>query len=315
METYQGLDKVNIENAVVTVGIFDGVHSGHNAIINRIKAVAKEIGGESVVVSFWPHPRLFLTPEGADLKLLSTIREKKQLLSEKGVDKFIMIPFTREFSNYSSERFIEDIIVGKLKAKNLIVGYNHHFGKDRMGDFNILKEFAAKFMINVEQVNAQVVDGEEVSSTLIRKYLFSGEIMRANQLLGYSYSINGTIIGGKKIGRSIGYPTANILPREKYKLIPRDGVYAVKVCVEDQYYSGMLNIGIRPTLDNGENGKSIEVHIFDFEHQIYGKLVQVQFIKRIRDEKKFSTVEELVEQLKKDESAVRKTLSSGSQTS
>lgn len=311
MKTYQGLDRVNIQNAVVTVGIFDGVHLGHDAIIGRVKAIAKEIAGESVVITFWPHPRLFLTPEGADLKFLSTIKEKKYLLSQKGIDHFIIVPFTREFSNYSSQRFIEEIVVDKLNAKHLIVGYNHHFGKNREGDFSTLKSFTDKYSIEVEQVNAQIVSDEKVSSTLIREALNSGKIIQANKLLGYNYSLNGTIIGGKKIGRSIGYPTANILPRERYKLIPKDGVYAVQICLENINYFGMLNIGLRPTLDNGENGKSIEVHIFDFEHQIYGKEVQVRFIERIRNEKKFSNVEELVDQLKKDELMVRNILDSG----
>jgi len=309
VEIHKDLEKLTIPNAVVTVGVFDGVHCGHDAIIRRLLAVAKEMKGESVVVTFWPHPRLFLTPEGAGLKYLSTLREKRELFDKKGVDHFIIVPFTRELSNYSSEKFIKEIIVGKVKAKHLIVGFNHHFGKNREGSFETLKSLAGRYKIEVEQVDARVVDNQNVSSTRIREALNSGDILLANRLLGYHYSLNGTIIGGKKIGRSLGFPTANVLPKERYKLIPKDGVYAVYVNLDDKTLNGMLNIGLRPTLSNGENGKSIEVHIFDFKHQIYGKDVQVRFVGRIRDEVKFSSVEHLVEQLKKDKTIAQDILS------
>lgn len=309
MEIHKDLEKLTIPNAVVTIGVFDGVHCGHDAIIRRLLDVAREKKGEGVVVTFWPHPRLFLTPEGAGLKYLSTLREKRELFDKKGVDHFIIVPFTRELSNYSSEKFIKEIIVGKVKAKHLIVGFNHHFGKNREGSFETLKSLAGKYKIEVEQVDARVVGNQNVSSTRIREALNSGDILLANRLLGYHYSLNGTIIGGKKIGRSLGFPTANVLPKERYKLIPKDGVYAVYVNLGDNTLNGMLNIGLRPTLSNGENGKSIEVHIFDFQHQIYGKDVQVRFVGRIRDEVKFSSVEHLVEQLKKDKTIAQDILS------
>jgi len=309
VEIHKDPEKLTIPNAVVTVGVFDGVHCGHDAIIRRLLAVAKEKKGKSVVVTFWPHPRLFLTPEGAGLKYLSTLREKRELFDKKGVDHFIIVPFTRELSNYSSEKFIKEIIVGKVQAKYLIVGFNHHFGKNREGSFETLKSLAGKYKIEVEQVDARVVDNQNVSSTRIREAMNSGDILLANRLLGYHYSLNGTIIGGKKIGRSLGFPTANILPKERYKLIPKDGVYAVYINLDDKTLKGMLNIGLRPTLSNGENGKSIEVHIFDFKHQIYGKDVQVRFVGRIRDEVKFSSVEHLVEQLKKDKTIAQDILS------
>jgi len=309
VEIHKDPEKLTIPNAVVTVGVFDGVHCGHDAIIRRLLAVAREKKGESVVVTFWPHPKLFLTPEGAGLKYLSTLREKRELFDKKGVDHFIIVPFTRELSNYSSEKFIKEIIVGKVKAKHLIVGFNHHFGKNREGSFETLKSLAGRYKIEVEQVDARVVDNQNVSSTRIREALNSGDILLANRLLGYHYSLNGTIIGGKKIGRSLGFPTANILPKERYKLIPKDGVYAVYINLDDKTLKGMLNIGLRPTLSNGENGKSIEVHIFDFKHQIYGKDVQVRFVGRIRDEVKFSSVEHLVEQLKKDKTIAQDILS------
>jgi len=310
VEIHKDPETLMIPNAVVTVGVFDGVHCGHDAIIRRLLDAAREKKGESVVVTFWPHPRLFLTPEGAGLKYLSTLREKRELFEKKGVDHFIIIPFTRELSNYSSEKFIKEIIVGKVNAKCLIVGFNHHFGKNREGSFESLKSLAVKYEIDVEQVDARMVDKYNVSSTRIREALNSGDIPLANRLLGYHYSINGTIIGGKKIGRSLGFPTANVLPKERYKLVPKDGVYAVYIKIGDDILKGMLNIGLRPTLNNGENGKSIEVHIFDFKHQIYGKDVQVRFVDRIRDEVKFSSVDQLVEQLKKDKTMARKILSS-----
>jgi len=309
VEIHKDLEKLTIPNAVVTIGVFDGVHCGHDAIIRRLLDVAREKKGEGVVVTFWPHPRLFLTPEGAGLKYLSTLREKRELFDKKGVDHFIIVPFTRELSNYSSEKFIKEIIVGKVKAKHLIVGFNHHFGKNREGSFETLKSLAGKYKIEVEQVDARVVGNQNVSSTRIREALNSGDILLANRLLGYHYSLNGTIIGGKKIGRSLGFPTANVLPKERYKLIPKDGVYAVYVNLGDNTLNGMLNIGLRPTLSNGENGKSIEVHIFDFQHQIYGKDVQVRFVGRIRDEVKFSSVEHLVEQLKRDKTIAQDILS------
>lgn len=309
MKLYKDLETLSIPNAVVTVGVFDGVHCGHDDILSRVLAVAGEKEGESVVVTFWPHPRLFLTPEGAGLKYLSTLREKRELFEKKGVDHFVIVPFTRELSNYSSEKFIKEILVGKIKAKYLIVGFNHHFGKNREGSFETLQSLAGKYNLEVERVAARVMDQDTVSSTRIREALNEGNIFLANRLLGYQYSINGTIIGGKKIGRSLGFPTANILPKERYKLIPRDGVYAVYVTLGSETLGGMLNIGLRPTLNNGENGKTIEVHIFDFKHQIYGKDVQVRFVGRIRDEVKFSSVEQLVEQLKKDKIMARKILS------
>lgn len=309
MEIHKDLEKITIPNAVVTVGVFDGVHCGHDAIIHRLLAVAREKNGESVVVTFWPHPRLFLTPEGAGLKYLSTLREKRELFEKKNVDHFVIVPFTRELSNYSSEKFIKEIIVGKVKATYLIVGFNHHFGKNREGSFETLQSLAGKYNLEVERVEARLMDKDNVSSTRIREALNEGDILLANRLLGYHYSINGTIIGGKKIGRSLGFPTANILPKERYKLIPRDGVYAVSINLGNETHKGMLNIGLRPTLNNGENGKTIEVHIFDFKHQIYGKDVQVRFIGRIRDEVKFSGVDQLVEQLKKDKTMAQKILS------
>ena len=273
---------------------------GHNSILDRVKSVAKEINGESTVVTFWPHPRIFLTPEGAGLKFLNTIREKRELLEQKGISHLIIIPFTREFSNLSAEEFIEEILFEKIRTQHLVVGYNHHFGKDRKGDFEVLERIASKRKIRTEKVNAKIYDKMEVSSTGFREALSSGELNLANKMLGYTYSLYGKIIGGKKIRRSIGFPTANIMPLERYKLIPKDGVYAVEILLDNNRFKGMLNIGLRPTVNNGENGKTIEVHIFNFDRQVYGQEVKIFFIDRIRDEKKFSHIDLLAEQLEKD---------------
>lgn len=310
MRTYRDLENIKIVRPVVTVGIFDGIHTGHDTILERIKIIAGAIKGESTVVTFWPHPRIFLTPEGVGLKFLSTIREKRELLENKEIDNLVIIPFTREFSNLSAGEFITKILFEKIRASHLVVGYNHHFGKDREGNFEILEEIATGKNIKTEQVGAKILNNREVSSTLIRDALYSGDLNLANQMLGYTYFFNGKIIGGKKIGRSIGFPTANIMPLERYKLIPRDGVYAVKIELGSRKFEGMLNIGLRPTMNDVENGKTIEVHIFDFNQQIYGQEVKIFFIDRIRDEKKFSDVSLLAEQLKKDRERIREILSS-----
>ena len=310
VRTYRDLENIRIDNPVVTIGIFDGVHTGHDSILDRIKSVAKEINGESTVVTFWPHPRIFLTPEGAGLKFLSTIREKRELLEQKGINHLIVIPFTREFSNLSAKEFIEEILFDKIQTQHLVVGYNHHFGKDRKGDFDILEKIASKRNVQTEQVNAKIYNKREVSSTIIREALNSGELNLANKMLGYTYSLYGKIIGGRKIGRSIGFPTANIMPLERYKLIPKDGVYAVEIQLDNNRFAGMLNIGLRPTVNNGENGKTIEVHIFNFDRQIYGQEAKIFFIDRIRDEKKFSHIELLADQLEKDRKRVLNIFSS-----
>ncbi len=300
MKVHFNLDKINLKKPVITIGIFDGVHSGHRQIIHELTNIAQEVEGESVLITFWPHPRMVLNNSGIDLKFLTTIEEKETLLGQTDIDHLIILPFTYELAQQSACEFVEKTLVNKFNVKFLIVGFNHHFGKDRKGDFETVKVCAEKFKFQALQMQPKLINGEKVSSTLIREALWSGQIRRANLFLGYEYFVNGTIVGGKRIGRQIGFPTANITPKENHKLIPSDGVYAVKLIISQTRYLGMLNIGIRPTINSKKVSKTIEVNIFNFSQDIYGQDVNLIFIDRIRDEIKFKDVDSLIAQLKKD---------------
>lgn len=237
------------KNAVVTSGTFDGVHIGHQKILKRITNLAKATNGESIVLTFWPHPRFILQPNDHSLKLLSTLEEKAHLLAKAGIDYLIKIPFTEEFSKLTSEEFIKNILIDKLSTKILVIGYDHRFGRNREGSFDFLKANEKAFGFAIEEIPKQEIDDMGVSSTKIREALLGMEVTAANSYLGRPYSLSGTVVEGEKIGRSIGFPTANIAVEEKYKLIPRDGVYAVNVMFEHKKYHGMLNIGMRPTVN------------------------------------------------------------------
>jgi riboflavin kinase / FMN adenylyltransferase len=287
--------------AVVTSGTFDGVHVGHQKIFNRVREVAQRHSGESVVLTFWPHPRLVLHPEDASLKLLNTFEEKAALLKDQGINHLIRIPFTKEFSQLTSEQFIRNILVETIGTKKLVIGYDHHFGKNREGSFEQLKQNAPKYGFEVEEIPRQDVDHVGVSSTKIREALEEGDIETATHFLGKPYSITGRVIAGDKLGRLMGYPTANIEIDTKYKLIPMDGIYAVTLLHEHSYYNGMLYIGNRPTI-NGTK-QNIEVNIFDFNKDIYGESLTIYIHKLIRGDKKFSDLEALKNQLKLDEEA------------
>jgi riboflavin kinase/FMN adenylyltransferase len=284
-----------VNNAIVTAGTFDGVHLGHRKIIQRLKELANEQEGETVLLTFFPHPRMVLFPDDHDLKLLSTLDEKVNLLRSTGIDHLIIHPFTPEFSRLSSTEYVRDILVDQLKVKKLVIGYDHHFGRNREGSFEHLQELQQLYSFDVEEIPAQDVDSIHISSTKIRTALTEGDVETANNYLGYPYFLTGTVTKGQQLGSKIGFPTANIFVEEKYKLIPANGVYAVKVKVNEEHYSGMLNIGNRPTV-KGKNC-SIEVHIFDFDENIYDQPIQVGLIKRIREEKEFETIELLREQL------------------
>ncbi|WP_422360502.1 bifunctional riboflavin kinase/FAD synthetase [Reichenbachiella sp.] len=288
----------NIQNAIVTSGTFDGVHFGHQKILKKIVKTARELNGKSVVLTFWPHPRFVLFPEEKTLKLLSTFEEKAQLLEEVGIDYLVKVEFTKAFSQLSSETFIQNMLVEKLKTKKLIIGYDHRFGKNRSGSFEYLKENSDRFGFEVEEIPRQDIDDVGVSSTKIRQALFHGEVDLAAEFLGRQYSINGTVVEGKQIGSQLGFPTANIKVAEEFKLIPKDGSYAVRAKVGNEWFKGMLNVGIRPTV--GGLHRVIETHLFDFDQQIYNQPIQVEFIKHLRDEKKFDSLEELKTQLQKD---------------
>jgi len=305
MKIYHTIDDFSkLKFAVVTSGTFDGVHIGHQRILSRLKEIASKNSGETVVISFWPHPRLVLKPNEDNLKLLNTFEEKAELLKEQGIQHLIRIPFTREFSQIHSSSFIEDILVTKIGTRKLVIGYDHRFGKNREGSFEELKINGPTHGFDVEEIPRQDVDHVGVSSSKIRKALEDGDVETATHFLGRSYSIVGRVVKGDKLGRVLGFPTANIDIDSHYKLVPAEGIYAVLVTHEGKQYGGMLYIGNRPTVDGSK--RSIEVNIFNFEGEIYGEELKVSFKKLLRADSKFKDLEELKAQLHKDkESALQ----------
>lgn len=289
----------------MTIGTFDGVHKGHRKVIEQLKKTAVNVGGESVILTFFPHPRMVLFPDMQQL-LLSTEDEKIRLLSELEIDHLIIHPFTREFSMLSSAEFIRNILVDGLHTNRLVIGYDHHFGKDREGSFENLKLSGPKYGFEVEEIPAQEADHVKVSSTRIRNALAAGEVDVANNLLGYRYSVTGTVVKGQQLGRKLGYPTANIISTETFKLLPANGVYAVYVISAGKKFEGMMNIGVRPTVDGTR--RTAEVNIFDFDADIYGERLEVEFVKWVRGERKFNGLDELKNQLAADRIAVGKIL-------
>ncbi len=277
-----------VKNATVTSGTFDGVHLGHQKILQILKKEAASIDGESVVMTFWPHPRTVVSQDSQDLKLLSTIEEKIDLLEKFGVQHLLLVPFTREFSELSSDDFVQKILINKIGTKKLIIGYDHRFGKNREGSFEYLQNNSSKFGINIQEIPKQEIENLTISSTKIRESLLNGEIEVANELLGRLYSFHGIVVKGRQLGRTIGFPTANVQVSEAYKLIPSNGVYAVKVFLRNSWYSGMMNIGNRPTVDG--IGRTQEVNIFDFKDDIYGEKIQVELVSYIRKEIKFNDI-------------------------
>lgn len=299
MKVFRDLSELDLgENNVVTTGTFDGVHLGHQKVINSLVKSAKKNKGESLILTFDPHPRIVLQ-QNTDLKLLSTTEEKIELLAQTGVDNLFILPFTKEFSRLTSLEFVREILLNQLKTKHLIIGYDHHFGRNREGSFEHLSEYGPVYGFEVQEISAKDVDEVRISSTKIRNALEDGQVKIAKQLLGHDYFLAGEVVRGRQIGGQIGFPTANIKVEDSFKLIPKQGVYAVQVVLEGEKYNGMLNIGYRPTFEH-EKGKSIEVNIFDFNQEIYGKQIQVLFKDRIRDEKTFADSSALVEQLQKD---------------
>ena len=291
----------NIPNAVVTIGTFDGVHLGHQAIFKKMKALAQSVGGQTVVVTFQPHPRQVLNIDSSNLRFLCTPEEKLKKFEEFAIDNVLIINFTKEFSRTPSEVFIKDYIIDHIKPAYIVVGYDHHFGKNRMGDFSLLNDLKRKYNFKVERIAAQDVENIAISSTKIRNALAVGNVKSANRLLGYTYSVTAEVVVGNKIGRTLGFPTANLeLPRE-YMLINRGGVFACLVDYNGLIYNAMANIGHRPTIgDRGEDQPIIEVNLFDFDGDLYGKQIRVRFIDRIRDEVKFDSLDELKAQLEQD---------------
>jgi riboflavin kinase/FMN adenylyltransferase len=299
MKIYHGIDDFTpLQCAVVTSGTFDGVHLGHQKIFARLRETASRCGGETVVITYWPHPRLVLHPEDDSLRLLNTFEEKADLLKDQGIQHLIRIPFTREFSRLSSEQFIREILVDRIGTRKLVIGYDHHFGKNREGSFEQLKVDGPRYGFDVEEIPRQEVDNVAVSSTTIRKALDVGDVTTANHFLGQPYRITGRVVTGDKIGRTIGFPTANIDVESKYKLIPFDGIYAVTVAHAAQTYKGMLYIGTRPTLQGTR--RVVEVNIFDFRNDIYGDTLTIHFHTRIRNDETFPDLESLQAKLHED---------------
>lgn len=300
MKVYYNIQTfVGVKNPITTIGTFDGVHLGHQKIIRRLMEIKKEQGGETAIFTFDPHPRAILFPEKEDLKLITTTSEKISLLEKAGIDHLIVFPFTHDFSQISADTYIRDVLIRQLKIKTLVIGYDHRFGSNREGNIETLVKYGKELNFEVEEIPAQDIDNIIISSTKIRKALEEGDVKTANSGLGYTYFFEGLVVKGKQLGRTIGYPTANIGIKDPLKLIPKIGVYAVVVYVEGITYKGMLSIGMNPTTDSDGIVK-LEVNIFDFDKDIYGNSIKVGLIERLRDEEKFSTLEELKLQLALD---------------
>jgi riboflavin kinase/FMN adenylyltransferase len=290
------------EKTYVTIGTFDGVHFGHQKIIEKLIDEAKKANKKSVVLTFFPHPRMVLQKD-ASIELINTIDERAALLEKTGLDYLIIHPFSKEFSRMTALEFVRDILVNQLNISKLIIGYDHHFGKNREGNITQLTEYSHLYDFKVEEIPAQDIDDVSVSSTKIRRALAAGKLKTANTYLGYNFMLNGNVVNGKKLGGTIGYPTANIDVKETYKLIPKTGVYIVKSTIDEKTVFGMMNIGSRPTV-NGKH-QTIEVHYFDFNQNLYDQNLTVELIYFLRDEEKFDSIETLVQQLKEDEETAR----------
>lgn len=300
MKVFRSLGEYRpVKNPVVTIGTFDGVHFGHQRILERVNKRASKVQGESLLLTLWPHPRLVLQPEDTQLRLLNTLEEKSALLERFALDNLLVIPFTREFSRLSATEFIRDILVNTIKTNTLVIGYDHRFGKNREGSIEDLKECAPLYGYQLEEIPPQEVDEVKVSSTKIREALFNGNIAKANRYLGYSYFISGKVEEGDKLGKELGFPTANISVPEAFKLIPADGVYLGRVILGSGKYFGMVSIGHRPTVVNrGE--KRVEVHILDFDQDIYGEKIKLEFLQWMRKDIKFDDVENLKKKMDED---------------
>ncbi len=301
LKVYKSIEEfTQVKNLVATVGTFDGVHVGHQEIIEKLKEVAKQTDGETLLLTFYPHPRMVLFPDDDSLKLINTLSEKIELLASFGLDHLLILPFSIEFSRITPTEYIRDLLIRDIGVKTLVIGYNHQFGRNRKGNFELLEELAPVYGFDVIEITAKEINEIKVSSTKIRKAIEAGEISTANKYLRYNFSLSGIVVEGQQIGRQMGFPTANIKIVEKHKLLPGNGVYAVKVTVQNHYYKGMLNIGSRPTINNDADCSSIEVHLFGMNEDCYNENIQVEFSTKLRDEIKFVNLEELKEQLQKD---------------
>lgn len=304
MKVHQALKNFDHKelSSVLTIGTFDGVHIGHQKIIERLNQIKTKDVERSMILTFYPHPRMVLDHSN-DIKMLTTMEEKICLLERFGLDDLIIEPFTKEFSRLTALDFVRNILVNQLNIKKLVIGYDHHFGKNREGNFEQLSEYGELYDFKVEEISAQEIESVSVSSTKIRKALENGEMEKANKYLGYNYLLTGTIVKGQGIGRKINFPTVNLHIAEDYKLIPKRGVYVVRANFNKVSSHGIMNIGYRPTV--GGKGQTIEIHLLDFQDNLYGSSMQIEVLMRLRDEKKFESIEELASQITRDEESAR----------
>ena len=300
MKVWQIDDSFSLKRPVATIGIFDGVHKGHRFILDQLKARAGEYGGETVVVTLWPHPRIVLQKELHDFKMLHTREEKIREMKAYGIDHLVVVPFTMDIASLTACDFVQQYLVDRLGVEVLLLGYDNRFGKDRKGDPDGLRMCAEKNRFSIEKLPEYKNEYGNVSSSAIRDAILKGDLVRAGSKLGYSYYLSGTIVEGNHIGRKMGFPTANIHPLDANKLIPMNGVYAIRAELRGETHKGMLNIGFRPTIDSSMAVKTIEAHLFDVSGDFYDEEVVIHFIRRVRDEMKFSGLDALKQQLQKD---------------
>lgn len=296
------------KNAVLTIGTFDGVHKGHEVILHEVVDHAKKVNGESVLLTFEPHPRKLLFPD-QPLGIITPLHKKLELLEEAGIQNIVVVPFTKEFSSLSAQEYVEHFLVGVFKPASIIIGYDHRFGHDRVGDINLLAQYAPRYNYELVEIPAQLIDAAAVSSTKIRHVISEGRMEDAQHMLGRNYQLTGTVVHGNKIGRTLGYPTANIQPNDAEQIIPGIGIYAIKAIHQGTEYGGMLSIGYNPTVTDKKELR-IEANLFDFDKDIYGDDLELHFISKTRDEVKFNSLEELTEQLHNDKLETLKRLGS-----
>ncbi|MFT4202327.1 MAG: bifunctional riboflavin kinase/FAD synthetase [Chitinophagaceae bacterium] len=310
MKVFRDTDRLpEFKNSVVTIGTFDGVHLGHQKIIAQMKQEAARIDGETVIITFFPHPRKVVREEQPQIRILTTLAEKISLLESYGIDNLVVVAFDEKFATLSASQYIEDFLWKKFHPQCVIIGYDHRFGHGRQGDYHLLESYGEKLGFDVKEIPEQLQNEISISSTKIREALLKGDVRTAHDCLGHPYFFEGTVVKGNQLGRTIGFPTANLDTGDSEKLVPQNGVYAVKVILRDQHYLGMMNIGMRPTV--GGTARTIEVNILDFDKDIYGETLKIDVMAYLRREQKFAGLDALKDQLARDREAVRQLLGAG----
>lgn len=310
MIIHNNIDQFQGKRTVITIGTFDGVHLGHRKVIDTLNQIAVDIKGESLIFTFYPHPRLIFNPDDRSLRLITTLKEKTEQLEKAGIDHLVVFPFTKEFANLHYKEFITQVLMGKLNMDTLVLGHDHRLGKGREGSYENIFELTKQHAFNAVQIDTFLVDNIDISSSKIRNALQTGDIARVNKFLGYTFTLHGTVTMGNQIGRKIDFPTANVEASDPYKIIPAVGVYAITIEVDGEMHKAMLNIGYRPTIEANADHRTIEAHIFKFNRDIYQKEVTIHFVQRVRDEKRFQNLDELKAQLQRDKVIVETILGS-----